>query len=623
MRQLIIFLFAFLLYSGTFNYPYLLDDHDVIDNNSITQKGFSGLPEIFATPYRADLNYSGDELYRPLSKALFAIEWGIWPDNPSAAHIINVLLFALLCCLIYSVLYKYLGEPLVPFIVAMLFASHPIHTEVVANIKSADEILALIFSLLSLYFIHGYFEKQKSHFLFFSIGSFFLALLSKESAVVFIAIIPLTVYFFTGQTVRKNIILTAYHLIPLIVFLVIRNRIVGDLPPQSEGSPNFLTQIDGFLNQKATAIMLLGYYLLILFFPVKLMIDGSFNQFPAVTITDWQFFLQFIIYAALIIFAIKRFRRNDQVSFSILFFFISVSVVSNIFILIGTNYGERLMFTPSLGICLLFATFITQIFSKRNETQNFFQSYKNPILASLILVLPFSWKTINRSAEWKDELTLYSVDAASAPNSARAQYYLGNQYALLMPGVTDQSASEEYAAKGIEKLRKAIQILPSFDESYYSMGQIYMNLDIPDSALKYYRIASELTPENPRFQNNYGDVLFKLDRYREAKEHFALAVKYDSLYADALTNLGTGYSRIGQEWLESAQRAQQQKDDNLLKTNYEISMLYYDSAVVYLRKSIELNPDFYLPYYILGIVYRNKNEIDKSNYFYSKAQELK
>lgn len=623
MRQLIIFIFAFLLYSNTFNHSYVLDDNDVIAQNSITRKGIKGIPEIFSTSHRANINYSGDDLYRPLSKALFALEWEVWPNNPSAAHIINVLLYAFLCCLIYTVLFRYFQEPIVPFIAAILFAAHPIHTEVVANIKSADEILALLFAFTSMYFIRRYSIGGKVYYLGFSVLSFFAALMSKESAVVFIGIIPLTIYFFTNLSLQRNLLVTAVHLIPLFLFLYIRNEVIGGYSVVNTISTNYLTGIDNVLDQKATAIMLLGYYLLLMFIPYKLMSDGSFNEFPAITITDWRFILPFIIFACMFIFALIKFRQKRTESYAILFFFIAATVASNIFILIGTNYGERLMFAPSVGICLLIATFIGTVFRETIKSNNFFVSYSKPLLASLVFLVPYSMKTFSRSAEWKDQLNLYQNDAVSAPNSARAQYYLGNQFAINLPEVSNEITRDRYIKEGINALNRAISILPFYDEAYYSLGQIYVNMGNLDSAAKFYQMAAVISPENARFQNNYGDIMFKKENYKEAKRRFSLAVKFDSLYTDALTNLGTSYARLGQEWLEYAQKAQEEKDDKRLDEMYSVSMAYYDSAIVYLNRSIEINGGFYLPYYVLGIVYQNKNDMEKANSYYAKAEELR
>src|SRR5206468_8941150 len=85
---------GFLLYANTLNFGYTLDDYSVIKENRLTRQGFHAIPEIFKTPYRYGYYFTQDELYRPIPKAMFAIEWALSPNSGTLGHWINVLLFA-------------------------------------------------------------------------------------------------------------------------------------------------------------------------------------------------------------------------------------------------------------------------------------------------------------------------------------------------------------------------------------------------------------------------------------------------------------------------------------------------------------------------------------------------
>src|SRR5690349_15665328 len=142
---------AFALYVNTLGNGYALDDFSVIKENRQTKQGWGAFPEIFKTSFRYGYITNQDELYRPLPKASFAIEWAIAPDNPALAHFTNILLYALTGMLLFLTFRKYMGGSVViPFIASLLFIAHPIHTEAVANIKSRDEIMSLIFSLAAM-----------------------------------------------------------------------------------------------------------------------------------------------------------------------------------------------------------------------------------------------------------------------------------------------------------------------------------------------------------------------------------------------------------------------------------------------------------------------------------------
>jgi protein O-mannosyl-transferase len=100
-------------------------------------------------------------IYRPASLIMFAIEWTLFPDNPIPSHFINVLLFSLTCVILFHLLSRlFQNNLIVPLICTLLYAAHPIHTEVVNNIKSRDEILCFLFSIVSLLFFLRYYSTK-------------------------------------------------------------------------------------------------------------------------------------------------------------------------------------------------------------------------------------------------------------------------------------------------------------------------------------------------------------------------------------------------------------------------------------------------------------------------------
>ena len=230
--------------------------------------------------------------YRPLSLVTFAIEGALFGDSPAVGHLGNVLLFALCCVVLLGVLQELLGErsgPLsglsVPFASALLFAAHPIHTEVVANIKGRDEILALLGSLGSLWLCLRAVDSPRPRALVASAVVFFLALLSKENAITFLAVIPLSLWFFRpepGATLTRSM---PGLVIAALAFLALRQSIVSS----GTGSPDLLN--DPFLaahasERLATIAYTLGRYLDLLVWPHPLTYDYSPYHIPIVSWSD-------------------------------------------------------------------------------------------------------------------------------------------------------------------------------------------------------------------------------------------------------------------------------------------------------------------------------------------------
>lgn len=143
-------------------------------------------------------------------------------NNPVVAHLFNIILFGLLCVLVFLVSAVLFQNDYFPaFFTALFFAIHPIHTEVVANIKSVDEILGLLFFMACLVFLYNYLQHQKARHLAISVLLYGLCLFSKESSVAFVVLIPLFIYY-TLRPKTGNLLKTSlYFLLPLAIFLLI------------------------------------------------------------------------------------------------------------------------------------------------------------------------------------------------------------------------------------------------------------------------------------------------------------------------------------------------------------------------------------------------------------------
>ena len=147
----ILVIFSLLLYSNTIGFEYVLDDGIVTTKNRFVQAGWAGIYDIFTHGYLYGFNGMNNQSYRPIALATMAIEKAIFGNSPIISHFFNTLFFAFGVGLLFTFFTKIFQQKnkYLPFVAALLFAAHPIHTEVVANIKSRDELLAFCFMLLS------------------------------------------------------------------------------------------------------------------------------------------------------------------------------------------------------------------------------------------------------------------------------------------------------------------------------------------------------------------------------------------------------------------------------------------------------------------------------------------
>ncbi len=229
--KIFLFLFAFVLYANTLNHDYVLDDFSVIKENIIVKKGLDGIGEIFSTHYRAGYGFANGNLFRPLSLSLFALQWEIAPNQPSLAHWFNVILFAILGLLLYQFIYVLSKNQLLSLITSLLFIAHPIHTEVVANIKSVDDILSMLFSLggMLILFKHLSADVKDKKLIPLSLLLFFLAFLSKESTITYIGLVFFILILFYKKPILDAVKITALFLIPFSAYLLLRIKALGSI----------------------------------------------------------------------------------------------------------------------------------------------------------------------------------------------------------------------------------------------------------------------------------------------------------------------------------------------------------------------------------------------------------
>lgn len=168
-----ILLLSILLYANTLSHDYTQDDAIVIYDNMFTTEGFSGISGLlkydtfygfFKEEGKASLVSGGR--YRPLTPVMFAVGWQLFGKNPFIGHLWNLLFYAIIGLLIFELIRRFsprkrIDWTIIAFVSALLFVAHPVHTEVVANIKGRDEIMTLLGALISLITAIKAFQTKK------------------------------------------------------------------------------------------------------------------------------------------------------------------------------------------------------------------------------------------------------------------------------------------------------------------------------------------------------------------------------------------------------------------------------------------------------------------------------
>ena len=615
-----LFVLSVLLYANTFQHDFAQDDAIVITDNMFTTEGFSGLKGLFQydTFYgffkeegKAKLVAGGR--YRPLTPAMFAIEYQIFGENPAMMHILNALWYGLTTVVLYLVLLQLFVKRSewdknlsiwavywIPLAAAVLFAVHPVHTEAVANIKGRDEIITLLGSLSALWFLlrsHGRFS------IFIAQVCFILALLAKENAITFLGVVPLAFYFFTQEKTGTIIKSTGAMLVAAVVFLVLRATILG----WSLGEPSMELMNNPFLKveqgswvpfsageKSATITYTLGKYAQLLVAPHTLTHDYYPRQVDIMQWGDWQALVALLLYLGLLGYGLWSLLRRQIGGFAVLVYLGTLSIVSNILFPVGTNMSERFLFMPSIGYALLVAWGITQLVKK--------QQLATIILGVYCLVL--AGLTMLRNPAWENNYTLFTTDIHTSSNSAKLRNAMAGELSVQWASLPEaqQGQRTDMLNEALGHINEAIRIHPTYKQAYFIQGNILNYLKRYDESITAFQRAQQI---DPNYTQAFDNLIIT---YRDAGRYYGEQLK------DVASSI---------RYLEQANAAQPNDYETIRLLGVANGIAGNTARAVELfTKNTELQPQNARAWYDLGTAYYNSGLAAESQQAFQRARQI-
>lgn len=637
----LLFLLSIGIYSNTLQNEYAVDDTLVLTENRYTLQGLKGIPDLMSRDaFEGYFGERGAKLvsggrYRPLSMVTLAIEYEFYGLKPARSHAINLGLFAFTVLLIYFLLRRLFPSEEeqwfnLPFVAALLFALHPIHTEAVANIKGRDEIMGMLFSIATLFTAVVSVQSRKIWLLLPASVLYFTALLSKENAITFLAVVPLTYWFFTHAKRREYIMTLLAMIVPAAVFLGIRQKFTA--AGLAEVSPEILNNPFAYATiaeRYATTLYTFVLYLKLLLFPHPLTHDYYFNQIPYVKFDSFMVWFSVALHLAALVWALSKLAAaggaagrpaQEQVvavqqrpsgrgdasgtpdprkaksaagepphiyAWSVLYYLITFSVVSNLLFTVGVLMNERFIYMSSLGFCVAFAAFLT------------WKKLPYALAMGILLITSglYAAKTWTRNSDWKNNFVLFSTDVVHSPNSAKVQTSIGGDLTAEADKQSDQGRRNAMLREAIVHLEKALSIYPGHSNAMLLLGNARYKLNKDaDEALRIYSEANRMRGGGfYDAQYNLGCVFAESKRPAEAIDWFLQAVQQRDDKFELMYNLGDCYFQIGKS----------------------------DSAIYWLGRALAINPNSGLACYKLGTTYgRLAGNLTEAIRYLKRAVEL-
>lgn len=489
-------LFAFVINLDTIRYDFTFDDPLVLVNNNFVHEGVNAIPKIFSTVNLEGVNGEKESNYRPLSISQFAIEYELFGKNPGGYHFFQVLYYSIVCglvTLLLLLLFKQLPS-WVPISMALIYAVHPLHVEVVANIKSRDEIMGLLGIIATLILVLKT-SKTKYDGIYLILAAC-VAFFSKESALPLVLVGPITFYFFRSTSIADLIKSSWPIWVAAALYLFMRQVIVETPGPDFKLEENALFAFEG-PERWFAAMALIAHYVQLLIAPVTLRADYSFDQLQLKGWGDPWSYLGTLITLTVIYIMLIGLKKRSIYSFALFFSAMFYIVTANLFVMTGATLAERFMFIPSLGMIIILIYLLYERVAPLVSTT---------VLYSILglLVLGYSIRTIVRNRDWKDNETIYRVTAMDCQHSIRAQTKLARFMYNDANLPIHASTKSKLLSDGLSIVDRSIKIYEPYPLSHYVRGLILKEQSRYQEAIQTLHRGLQLNPTSSTYSVQAG-----------------------------------------------------------------------------------------------------------------------
>ena len=539
------------------------------DNAHITQpelRSWHGLVEVWT-------QVGATQQYYPLVHSVFWIEQKLWGDSVLGYHLINIFLHGFAAIVLLRILLR-LKVP-GAWLAAGLFALHPVQVESVAWISEIKNTLSGLFFFCSI-LAYLNFDQNRSRVAYFrSLALFLFGLMCKTAIAPLPAIILAVLWWRRGR-------------------LRLRDDVVPSLPffGLGIGAGLFTAWVErNFVGAHGTAFQLsilqrwliaardFWFYLFKLLWPVKLTFIYPRWQISGAIWWQYLFPLTLILLLALI----WRLRKKNRGPLAAVLVFLGLLFPAlgfiNVYPFIYSFVADHFQYLACVGPLTLFAAGMTMALDSIAPGKVLLR----PTISFLLLLTlgALSWR---QCRDYRDIETLWRTTIARNPDCWMAYSNLGSF--LSARGNVDEA---------IRDFRKALELWPNQSKDHNNLGKALVQKGRIAEAMDHFQTALRVSPEDPDTESNIGAASLQQGDADEAISHLRRAVEKWPRHAQGHINLG-----------------------NALLQNREI-----DTAIAEYEKTLALPFDHAESHYSIGTALRQKGDVEEAIVHYRKALELR
>ncbi len=587
----LVFLIPLLVYSTTLRATFVYDDNIQIINNPWI-RDLGKIPALFVSSTMSFLDGQPANTYRPVFYIVYMAEYLVFGLRPWAWHLVNVLLHSMNALALYFLVYLFLDKDNdsqcagasrklprlgAAAIAALIFALHPVNSEVVAWVGAIPELVytLMVLSAFILYILAERTKKKEAALLYrlCSVAAFSTALLSKETAMALIIIIPLYEFSRLGlQCLRRWRIYLSY-LIPAVLYMTMRTYALGGMTQMSLMKMSFY---EGLINVPPLVARYLGKLLM----PVGLSIIYSFE--PVHSALSFMFIIGLLASTAFgLLICYMYLKGMKKESFFLIWILIPLLPVLYMPILSVGGFADRYLYLSTAGSAALIGLLIFRIYKdKAGDNRG---RYRPLIIAAIVIILLlYSAGSIKRTFVWRNDYSLWSDTVLKSPKSPNALYNLA--------WVLHKRGGTENLDRALKLYEEAIKVKPDKEDAHYNIALIYDKRGEYGKAVEHYMASLRLRPSSSTAYN-IAMIYQGLNRLAPAIKFYNLALKLDPNNENAHYNLAWAYQASGD----------------------------YANAVAHYRAVLRLSPRSADAYFKIGVIYEERGMIKEALHEFKNA----
>jgi hypothetical protein len=477
--------------TGLWNW-FAYDDVSLILYNPAAHS-LAALVHVWSQPYWPP--GAGGILYRPITSALFAVEWVAGHGSARTFHTVSIVLYAALSALVY-LLARRLLPPAAALIAAALFAVHPVHVEVVANCVGQGELLAAL-AVVAATIV--YLDHRGDLRAAWIIGALYaVGILSKEHAVVLPLVLgaaELTVV--ADEQHRRIRSLVVPMAAALGACLVARyaaiGTLLGDAPDPVLAHAIFTTRL-------WTMLGVVREWTRLLVWPARLSFSYNPPAIPVLTTLGGAAVAGALIVVAAASLAVIARRRVPTLTLGIIWAAVTLLPVTNIVFVSGVLLAERSLFLPSVGMVLALGAALAVVDQRVRGPRAI------AVGLAVVVIACGVWRSATRQVVWRNDHTLFAAGVVDAPSDYHARYLWA-----------DELFDEGNTVEAMREARRSIALSGGYPLALSLLADGYAKADSCDHAIPLWRRALITMPGLPAPRIGLASCLLRVGAPADAR----------------------------------------------------------------------------------------------------------